>query len=170
MVPAKLNSRILWIYNQVDDLEGLLEVQHSIYVSDPEVIYTYNYDFEAAAYTDCGLEAANICLDCVYEVEIKIIPKKYNPNCRIEDDDNNYIDVDDNNVQNPAGEVIKTFTVGSITNFDLDCEDPVMTFSGENPGQETFKVKYPKRGNYTIIKTLKVSHAPINYYWQGLCG
>ena len=146
-------------YNTVDELEGILSVNHPIFVEDKTVIYAFDYDFTAANFTDCL--PPDLCFDCIYDVKISIVPDEVNSNCRIQDGAGN-------NIDDPVtGEVHMTYTVGSLEAFDpSNCVTP-LTFSGVNgTDAANFNVKFPAIGSYQIIKTLTVSQTPIDYYWS----
>lgn len=150
-------------YNDPNEMEGILLVEYPLFVENAGSPYEFNYDFTAAAFVDeCIPSNLDICFDCVYEIEIRIIPDEFNPaipDCLISDGINPVADSE-------TGEVTMTYTVGSITSFDADCEENPLTFSGVNPGDETFTLYFPKIGTYYVYKELKVSQAPIDYYWD----
>lgn len=134
---------------------GILSVQELIAVTDPNTVYTFDYDFEQQSYTNCL--PPDICFDCVYEITYTITPEEgeFNSGCG---------PVDENNVPY-AAPYSWTETVGTIdeVDFNTSCE-PAIVFSSVNPG--TFSIKFPKFGSYYLSKTLQVSSAPIDYYWE----
>ncbi len=134
---------------------GILQVQKKVVVIDPAVEYQFNYDFTAEVFNDCL--PLDVCFDCVYEVEFSITPidGQFTVNCAPEDE---------NGVEYPAP-YSWTRYVGAVTQFDTDCEQPLV-FSNENPGDESFVIKFPKFGEYYVTKTLKVAQEPMEYYWQ----
>lgn len=134
---------------------GILTVQELIAVTDPNTLYTFDYDFEQATFTDCL--PPDICFDCVYEVTYTITPEEgsFSGTCG---------PVDENNVPY-ASPYSWTETVGTIdpVDFNTTC-DPAILFSDVNQG--TFSIKFPKFGSYYVTKTLQVSSAPMDYYWE----
>lgn len=131
--------------------QGILQVEKKIPVTDPEVVYTFNYDFQSLSYTECL--PPDVCFDCVYEIEFEVVPAEgvFTSECPLKKD----------------GEVLTSYswthTIGNITSFDITCDDPIL-FSAEYPA--AFTLQFPRFGEYTVRKTLKVSQAPIEYYWE----
>ena len=134
------------------DAAGILLVDHKIIVEDATQVYTFKYDFEALSFTDCL--PPDVCFDCIYEVEFEVVPAEGEFSefaCPLKKDG---VETD----------VYKwTHTVGSITDFNIDCETPLV-FSGLH--DESFTLQFPRVDEYYIRKTLKVSEAPIEYYWD----
>ena len=107
--------------------QGILQVQKKIAVADPNQVYTFNYDFKSLSFSDCL--PPDICFDCIYEIEFKVTPAEgeFTDLCPL---------------KNGADEVtgdIWTHTVGDITAFDIDCDDPIQ-FSSVNDPTFTLKI------------------------------
>ncbi|MCJ8290813.1 MAG: hypothetical protein HRT58_14265 [Crocinitomicaceae bacterium] len=132
------------------DAAGILMVDKKIVVTDPNQIYTFKYDFEALSFTDCL--PPDICFDCIYEIEFEVVPAEgvFTTDCPLTDGD----------VEIPNS---WTHTVGSITDFNVDCAVP-LKFS--DLYDETFTLQFPRVDEYYVRKTLRVSEAPIEYYWD----
>ncbi|MBI3134275.1 MAG: hypothetical protein HYZ14_06315 [Bacteroidetes bacterium] len=145
------------LYNQNFE-NGVLQVETPIVVTDPSVVYTFNYDFTGATFNECL--PANICYDCVYELDITIIPAELTA-CDITDG----ASPSPTTISDADGVVHMSFDVGSITTFDTDCDTPLQ-FSTAFPNDDQFTVQFGAAGEYYIIKTLRVSDAPVEYYWE----
>ena len=132
------------------DAAGILMVDKKIIVEDASEIYTFNYDFEALSFTDCL--PPDICFDCIYEIEFEVVPAEgdFTTGCPLTDG---------------TSEIPSTWSymVGSVTEFNIDCETPLV-FSDLH--DETFTLQFPRVDEYYVRKTLKVSEAPIEYYWD----
>ncbi len=153
--PTLLHTQLFNDNNPNLEEEGVLSVQTLIAVTDPNTLYTFNYDFEQQVYTNCL--PANMCFDCVYEITYSITPEEgeFSASCG---------PVNENEVAYDAP-YSWTHTVGMIdeTNYNTTC-DPAITFSSVNPG--SFGIQFPRFGSYYVTKTLKVSQAPVDYYWE----
>ncbi|MGD1843998.1 MAG: RHS repeat-associated core domain-containing protein [Salibacteraceae bacterium] len=130
--------------------QGILQVEKKISVTDPNQIYTFNYDFTGKQFTECL--PPGICFDCIYEIEFRVTPAEgeFNPLCPLTDGTDTIAST-------------WTHTVGSIVDFDMTCSTP-FKYSDEHP--DTFTLKFPRFGEYYVKKTLKVAQAPIEYYWD----
>lgn len=129
---------------------GILMVDKKIIVEDADQVYTFKYDFEALSFTDCL--PIDVCFDCIYEIEFEVVPSEgeFTVDCPLKD----------GTLAIPSS---WSYTVGSITDFNIDCETPLV-FSDLH--DETFTLQFPRVDEYYIRKTLKVSEAPIEYYWD----
>lgn len=130
--------------------QGILKVEKKIAVTDPNQVYNFSYDFKSLAFSECL--PVGLCFDCLYEIEFTVSPVEgeFTGLCPLTDG------------VNPIASSW-THTVGNLVSFDIDCDDPI-TFSEVNPG--TFALKFPRFGEYYVTKTLKVSQAPVEYYWE----
>ena len=146
-------------YNNVNDINGVLEVNTPIVVEKENQSYIFNYDFTGVNFSSCL--PINICFDCAYTIKIRISAdaSEYQHSCPI-------LDASGSIISDVNGVVEFEYEVGTLdaADFNIDCD--TYTFSGGNPGSETFTVVFPKMGKYTIIKELVVSEAPIDYYWE----
>ncbi|NVK63402.1 MAG: hypothetical protein HWE22_02395 [Flavobacteriales bacterium] len=129
---------------------GVLMVDKKIIVEDASEIYTFKYDFEALSFKECL--PPEICFDCIYEIEFEVVPS--------EGDFTTGCPLTDGTSEIPSS---WSYTVGSITDFNIDCETPLV-FSDLHDA--TFTIQFPREDEYYIRKTLKVSEAPIEYYWE----
>lgn len=133
------------------DAAGILMVDKKIIVEDASQVYTFKYDFEALSFTDCL--PPGVCFDCIYEIEFEVVPAEgtFIGGCPLKKD----------GVETVTNKW--TYTVGSVTDFNIDCETPLV-FSDLH--DETFTLEFPRVDEYYVRKTLKVSEAPIEYYWE----
>ncbi|WP_027420459.1 RHS repeat domain-containing protein [Crocinitomix catalasitica] len=145
-------------YNVPDDIEGVIETNHTHFVEDERVTYDFKYEFEAANFAECLVPEVDLCFDCIYDMVITI--KSDDPNCVIKNGEGEAISV--------GGMVNLSYTVGSIVEFDpSSCNETPLTFSGVNGiAASEFQIKFPKMGDYQIRKKLIVSRDPIDYYWD----
>ncbi|MBL4710400.1 MAG: hypothetical protein JKY48_18375, partial [Flavobacteriales bacterium] len=145
---------LLGLTSESTDLleQGILQVEKKIAVTDPSVIYTFNYDFSSLSFTNCL--PPDICFDCIYEVEFEVTSAEAELSgaCGLTDG------------ENPIPSTW-SHTLGSVEFFDITCDDPLI-FSEAHPTSSTFTLKFPAFGAYYIKKTLKVSQAPIEFYWE----
>lgn len=133
--------------------QGILQVEKKIAVTDPNVVYTFNYDFTALSFTDCL--PPDICFDCIYEIEFEVTSTEAELSgaCGLTDGTDNPIATS------------WTHTLGSVESFDISCDDP-LKFSEEHPTASSFTLKFPAFGAYYVRKTLRVAQEPIEYYWE----
>jgi len=157
-------SKDFMMYNTTDEIEGIIEVNTPLFVSDSGEPYEFNYDFTGVSFESCL--PADICFDCAYTIKISIIPEELCELGEVPSIEGHITNLAGQVIDDENGEVHLSFEVGTIdaTNFNIDCD--TYTFSGVNSENETFTVVFPKLGNYQIIKKLIVSEAPIDYYWE----
>ncbi|MEX1002678.1 MAG: hypothetical protein WDZ35_11230 [Crocinitomicaceae bacterium] len=140
---------------------GIVQVETQITVLDPSVVYTFNYDVTGTAFTECL--PSGMCFDCVYELDIMVIPHDAASGEITDGDAVSPIVISDAN-----GVFHKTYTLGKIEvdSFNVDCADSALVFSEEFPSDSTWNMQFCSSGTYQIIKTLKVANDPIDYYWE----
>lgn len=131
-------------FNRTDKTDYKIVSSKNIFVESAGSVQTFQYEFTPEDFTDA---CSPKCFDCIYEVEFSIKDA-----CGEEVSKTGY----------PAGQSIKA-TVGaaiSPTNIGT-CDSPVVKFElSPSPVSVTF----PKKGSYTVTKTLRVSDAPVNEY------
>ncbi len=117
--------------------------------------YTISYDLNGTSFTYSCLPA-NVCYDCVYDLEINIV---------------------DNCQNNPPGFTKITHTLGNIIPpatengsvtpayaLDLDCNDEVHFSTSQLSYSGSHLLVDLQQGEYTITKTLKVNQEALSYY------
>ena len=117
--------------------------------------YTISYDLNGTSFTYSCLPA-NVCYDCVYDLEINIV---------------------DNCQNNPPGFTKITQTLGNIIPpatenasvtpayaLDLDCNDEVHFSTSQLSYSGNHLLVDLQQGEYTITKTLKVNQEALSYY------
>jgi len=117
--------------------------------------YTISYDLNGTSFTYSCLPA-NVCYDCVYDLEIDIV---------------------DNCQNNPPGFTKITQTLGHIIppadenssattayELDLDCNDEVHFSTSQLSYSGNHLLVDLQQGEYTITKTLKVNQEALSYY------
>ncbi len=117
--------------------------------------YTISYDLNGTSFTYSCLPA-NVCYDCVYDLEINIV---------------------DNCQNNPPGFTKITQTLGNIIPpatengsvtptiaLDLDCNDVVQFSTSQLSYSGNHLLVDLQQGEYTITKTLKVNQEALSYY------
>jgi RHS repeat-associated protein len=117
--------------------------------------YTISYDLKGTSFTYSCLPA-NVCYDCVYDLEINIV---------------------DNCQNNPPGFTKITHTLGhiippatengSVTStytLDLNCNDEVHFSTSQLSYSGSHLLVDLQQGEYTITKTLKVNQEALSYY------
>jgi len=117
--------------------------------------YTISYDLNGTSFTYSCLPA-NVCYDCVYDLEIDIV---------------------DNCQNNPPGFTKITQTLGNIIPpatengsvtpayaLDLDCNDEVHFSTSQLSYSGNHLLVNLQQGEYTITKTLKVNQEALSYY------
>lgn len=113
-------------------------VGNSIIMSKPLMVamagnYTFNYSLSPDKFSLLNCNQQNVCYDCLYELNIKIVPDCAGTQI---------------NFTNPL--VVKNFTLGQYLS---QC-----TADGKSPGlSTTFTVPNLPEGSYTIVKELKMN-------------
>jgi len=132
----------LTTFNKTDQNNYTIISSKNIFIETPGSIQTFKYEFTPQDYNDAAC-APSKCFDCLYEIEIKIT-----------DECNSF-------VLAPV-----TALVGSILPINSsnvgNCDSPTNTLFNLTP--VPLSVTFPASGTYKVVKTLKVSDAPIAQY------
>jgi RHS repeat-associated protein len=114
--------------------EGMLLASESFLVPDDNTVHQFRYELSPRTYDALSCNGANYCLDCIYDIEIKVI----NDECGIALKDT-------------------AFTVGTLTNLNTLCND------ANASSAFNFSLNL-NRGSYTVSRRLVVNQqAAITY-------
>ncbi|MCD6065617.1 MAG: hypothetical protein K0S33_443 [Bacteroidetes bacterium] len=129
-------------YSLLDSVNYCITVNSSIFVSGANDQETYSYSAQLGTFIP--EECQNICLKCVYQLDISIKDE-----CGVE-----YFDHDRDAETPPQA---YSGTIGPVEPYVSDCENPNPPFIDF---QSPVTIVFPHVGNYTVYKKICVSNKP----------